>query len=254
MLMNIVICEDNEELRMYYQLIIKNYIKDHLNVDMKIILSTANPRDVDIYMENHINDIKFFLLDIEFPDSKIKGIDLATSIRKKDSKANIVFITTHEELTPMIFERKVEPLDYIAKEIGLKGIKEKLYRDLTLSFQTMGKTSTDKHKNFTFKIGPKKYNLNIEQIDYFESLENNHNIFVHSTSEIIEFTDTLRSVEKKSSNFYRAHKSLVVNLGNIKSIDTAHRELIFKDDSTCDISRRKLKILKQKLNNKTPYF
>lgn len=106
MLMNIVICEDNKELRMYYQLIIKNYIKDYPNVDMKIILSTANPRDVNIYMENHTKDIKFFLLDIEFPDSKIKGLDLATDIRKKDPKANIVFITTHEEFTPIIFERK----------------------------------------------------------------------------------------------------------------------------------------------------
>jgi len=253
MLMNIVICEDNEELRMYYQIIIKNYIKDHPNVDMKIILSTANPKDVDIYMENHINDIKFFLLDIEFPDSKIKGLDLATDIRKKDSKANIVFITTHEELTPMIFERKVKPLDYIAKEIGLKKIKAKLYDDLDLSFQTIDQNSNDKHNKLTIKIGPKECCINIEQINYFESLENNHKIFVHSTSEIIEFTGTLKEIERTNSSFYRAHKSLVVNLCNIKSIDSVNRRLIFKDNSSCDISRRKLKTLKQALEDKTLY-
>jgi len=42
---------------------------------MKIVLSTGNPRDIDIYMESHTDDIKFFLLDIEFPDSRTRAID-----------------------------------------------------------------------------------------------------------------------------------------------------------------------------------
>lgn len=247
MLLNIIICEDNKALRMYYQLMIKDYIKMHPEVDMKIILSTGNPRDVDIYMENHDNDIKFFLLDIEFPDSKIKGIDLATDIRKKDLNAKIVFITTHEELTTMIFDRKVEPLDYIAKEIGFDAIKNKLYQDLDISIKRLVPVKERSNNNFEF--GPKPYNIPINQINYFESSEYSHNISLHSIDSIIEFPATLKDIESRLTTFYRAHKSILVNPNNIESIDTRNSRLIFNNGTTCDISRRKLVKLKACLDN-----
>jgi len=248
MLLNIIICEDNETLRMYYQLIIKDYIKEHPEVDMKIVISTGNPRDIDIYMENHTNDIKFFLLDIEFPDSKVKGIDLAVNIRKQDSNAKIVFITTHEELTPMIFDRKVEPLDYIAKEIGLNAIKIKLYQDLDMTIKRLIPADERNIKRFDFTVGPKQYSVEIDKINYFESVENNHNIYLHSIHSSIEFTDTLKSIEDQLPNFYRAHKSLLVNSENIATIDSKNHKLKFKDGSSCDVSRRKLVELKDCLN------
>ncbi|GEO63865.1 LytR/AlgR family response regulator transcription factor [Companilactobacillus nantensis] len=248
MLLNIIICEDNEELRMYYQLMIKDYIKKHPNISMKIILSTGNPNDVSIYMESHPNDIKFFLLDIEFPDSKIKGIDLATKIRQQDLNSKIVFITTHEELTTLIFDRKVEPLDYIAKEIGLDGIKKKLYQDLDITIERLIPSSDQNVEKFNFKISSKKYAFDINQINYFESSENNHNVFLHSTNEIIEFPDTLKAIEDRLPNFYRAHKSLLVNPNNIKSVDSKEHKLVFKDGTTCDVARRKLAALKKCLN------
>lgn len=245
MLLNIIICEDNKTLRVYYQLMIKEYIKSHPETEMKIVLSTGNPSDVELYIGSHPNDIKFYLLDIEFPDSKIKGIDLATKIRAKDLDAKIVFITTHEELTTMIFDRKVEPLDYIPKEIGLEKIKEKLYTDLDTTIKRLIPMDKRKVNEFNFRIGPKPYTFETDKIDYFESSESTHNIFLHSANEIIEFPSTLKSIEKELPNFYRAHKSLLVNPQNIESIDNLKHKLIFKDGATCDISRRKLAGLKK---------
>lgn len=248
MLLNIIICEDNKALRMYYQLMIKDYIKEHLSIEMKIILSTGNPNDVNLYMDSHPDDIKFFLLDIEFPDSKIKGIDLATNIRKQDLNAKIVFITTHEELTTMIFDRKVEPLDYISKEIGFDGIQTKLYQDLDVTIKRLAPSEKDVNEQFNFKIGPKSYSFDVTQINYFESSESTHNVFLHSTNEIIEFPSTLKTIGIQLPNFYRAHKSLLVNPHNIKSIDDKNQKLIFNDDTSCDVSRRKLSELKKCLN------
>ena len=246
MLLNIIICEDNKTLRTYYKLIIKNYINEHPKTEMKVVLSTGNPRDVDIYMEHHNSDIKFFLLDIEFPDSKVKGIDLATNIRKKDANAKIVFITTHEELTTMIFDRKVEPLDYIAKEIGLKEIQKKIYKDLDIAIERLVPENERSGNNFEF--GPKPYVIPVNQINYFESSEYTHNISMHYNGGFVDFPDTLRSIESRLPSFYRAHKSLLVNPDNIKSIDSKNSKLVFKDESTCDISRRKLIALKKCIN------
>lgn len=247
MLLNIIICEDDLKLRMYYQLIIKKYIQQHPNIDMKIMLSTGNPKDVLLYMDNHADNLKFFLLDIEFPDSKIKGIDLATSIRKTDAEAKIVFITTHEELMPMIFDRKVEPLDYISKEIGLEKIQDKLFQDLDMTVKRLIPIDKQNTTEFNFKIGPKPYSFDINKINYFESIESSHNIFLHSTNEIIEFPNTLKVIENELPSFYRAHKSLLVNPDNVQSVDSDNQKLVFKDNTTCDISRRKLAILKKRI-------
>ena len=246
MLLNIIICEDDETLRTYYQLIIKKYIKKHPEIEMKIIVSTGNPREVDIYMDHHNDDIKLFLLDIEFPDSKIKGIDLAINIRKKDTNAKIIFITTHEELTPMIFDRKVEPLDYIPKEIGITKIQKKLYQDLDIAIDCLD--LTNKNSESIFEFGPKPYAIPKNQINYFDSSEYANSISLHTDSGIIEFHGTLKSIESILPTFYRAHKSLLVNPDNIIDIDNKNSKLIFKNGSSCDISRRKLAILKKYIN------
>lgn len=240
MLLNIIICEDDKTLRMYYQLIIKDYIKSRPDIDMKIMLSTGNPNDVNIYLENNPDQMKFFLLDIEFPDSKIKGIDLATKIRKNDLDAKIVFVTTHEELMPMIFERKVEPLDYISKEKGIGAIKRKLYTDLDITVERLVKPQNKRLKEFSFRIGSKQYNFDIDQINYFESLEHTTNVFLHATNQNIEFPDTLKAISHKVPYFYRAHKSLLINPNNTQSINKKERKIYFKDGSSCDISRRRL--------------
>lgn len=240
MLLNIIICEDNKTLRMYYQLIIKDYIKSRPDIDMKIIMSTGNPNDINIYLENNPNEMKFFLLDIEFPDSKIKGIDLATKIRKNDLNAKIVFITTHEELMPMIFERKVEPLDYIAKEAGIAAIQKKLYTDLDITVERLIRPQNERLNEFSFRIGSKQYNFDINKINYFESLEKTTNVYLHAVNQNIEFPDTLKSISNKVPHFYRAHKSLLINPDNVQSIKKAERRIYFKDGSFCDISRRRL--------------
>lgn len=240
MLLNIIICEDDRTLRMYYQLIIKDYIKSHPDIDMKIMLSTGNPNDVNIYLDNNPKEMKFFLLDIEFPNSKIRGIDLATKIRKNDLNAKIVFITTHEELMPMIFERKVEPLDYITKEKGINNIKRKIYTDLDTTVERLVRPQNKRLKEFNFRIGSKQYNFNIDKINYFESLENTTNVFLHAINQNIEFPDTLKAISNRVPYFYRAHKSLLINPDNIQSINKQERKIYFKDGSSCDISRRRL--------------
>ncbi|MFC6175448.1 LytR/AlgR family response regulator transcription factor [Companilactobacillus huachuanensis] len=246
MLLNIIICEDNDKLRTYYNLIIKSYINEHPGVEMKVSISTGNPRDVNIYMDNQNDAIRFFLLDIEFPDSGIKGIDLATSIRKLDSNAKIVFITTHEELMTLIFDRKVEPLDYISKEIGLKAIKKKLYQDLDVAIERLVPI-TERNVD-TFEFGPKPYVIPTNQINYFESLEYKHSVIMHSSKDTANMPDTLQSIAARLPKFYRAHKSILVNPANIESIDDKRSKLVFKDGSSCDISRRKLVELRKHLN------
>lgn len=248
-MLNIIICEDEIELLQTYQLIVKNYIKAHPQVKIQLVLATSNPRDVEIYMADHPNDLKLYILDIEFPASKIKGIDLASKIRETDLNAKIIFITTHEELSTLTFERKVEPLDYITKESGLNVVKKRLNSGIDTAITRLVPLKNQSINNFIYTVGPRQYEIPVDNIDYFEASENSHNVFLHSLTEITEFKSSLIAIQTDYKNFYRVHKSLLVNMNNIASIDQKNRKIIFKDKTSCDISRRRLAQFKKDFAN-----
>lgn len=246
-MLNIIICEDEIELLQTYQLIVKNYIKDHPQVEIKIALATSNPRDVELYMADHPDDLKLYILDIEFPASKIRGIDLASKIRETDLNAKIIFVTTHEELSTLTFERKVEPLDYITKESGLTIVRERLNSGIDTAINRLVPLKNQSVNNFIYTVGPRQYKIPVDDIDYFETSENSHNVFLHSLNEITEFKSSLIAIETDHKNFYRVHKSLLVNMDNVAEIDQKSRKIIFKDKTNCDISRRRLAQFKKDL-------
>ena len=98
--MNIFICEDNESQREK----IKNIILDTImieNLDMEIVLDTANPKELlEIIKEYSKNNIYFLDVDLRHA---INGIQLAEKIRDKDPRGFIVFITTHAEMSYLTF-------------------------------------------------------------------------------------------------------------------------------------------------------
>ncbi|MEJ1318791.1 response regulator [Latilactobacillus sakei] len=74
-----------------------------------------------------------FFLDMEIEDNRQAGLEVATKIRQMMPFAQIVFITTHEELTLLTLERKIAPLDYILKDQSMAEIKRQLIDDLLLA-------------------------------------------------------------------------------------------------------------------------
>ncbi|MCP6559764.1 response regulator, partial [Klebsiella pneumoniae] len=55
------------------------------------------------------------MLDIAL-NSDINGIQLASQIRDMGRRSKIIFITTHTELSLMVFQYQVEALDFILKD------------------------------------------------------------------------------------------------------------------------------------------
>lgn len=57
-------------------------------------------------------------LDIQL-EADINGIKLASEIRKHDPVGNIIFVTSHSELTYLTFVYKVAAMDFILKMIQM---------------------------------------------------------------------------------------------------------------------------------------
>ncbi|WP_025023068.1 LytR/AlgR family response regulator transcription factor [Companilactobacillus nodensis] len=247
-MLNVAICEDNLELINVYRLIFKNYMKDHPEHEMRIVISTGNPTEFENYIKYRSdNNDMFYLIDIEFADSQTKGIDLAEEIRKHDATAKIVFITTHEELAYLTFKRKIEPLDYIKKEDGIKSMNDSIYKDLDLTFQRLHELNSQRRKMFHYSLGSRDYTIDVADINYLETSSSSHKVFLHTLTEITEFRGNLNTIEEEFASLYRAHKSILVNLDNIHSVDSLNKMIYFNDGSSCEVSRRKLPGLKRKM-------
>ncbi|HHO5405108.1 TPA: DNA-binding response regulator [Staphylococcus aureus] len=101
--MKIFICEDDPKQRENMVTIIKNYIMIE-EKPMEIALATDNPYEV-LEQAKNMNDIGCYFLDIQL-STDINGIKLGSEIRKHDPVGNIIFVTSHSELTYLTFVYK----------------------------------------------------------------------------------------------------------------------------------------------------
>lgn len=242
-MLQIIICEDNPKLLNLFALFIKQYLHAHQSADIKLVLATSNPNEIINHLAQHKNKHILYFLDIEFSNSITQGLDLAKTIRKQALNADIVFITSHNELAPITFERDLGQLDYIEKGRGLKQIKQLIFENIDkLTAQSGPQRTVDQ---FHYKIGSAIHSINKKNIVYFEAFSNSHKIIIHTLTARVEFRNTLNNIESQLPFFYRIHKSLLVNRNYVKSINSADYQIILTNGISLPVARRKIANLKQ---------
>lgn len=185
-------------------------------------------------------------LDIEMPGMKgIEVLDVISSIENYDPL--IIVITAYENYAIKAFEYNV--VDYLLKPIDTKRFAEAINR-----VKTYMKYKTNKIKRIVAKRGSRI--ILIEQDDIsFISLEDAI-VCVHSRGDKF-FTNyrTLEEVENelKDGNFFRAHRSYIVNLDKVlelKQGSSGNLLLKLKDfqDESVPVSRSKSKDIKAIFN------
>jgi len=239
----IYVCEDNAAHRAKITECVENYILME-NLDMKVVLSTENPRDIINHLQNDTT-MGIYLLDVDL-QCDINGIQLASKIREFDPRGFIVFITTHAEALPFTFEYKVEALDYIIKD-AITGVNARICECLDSISKRITKRP-DAVMRFSFRILDNKIiTVDYDNVLFFEtSPATPRKVVLHAFDSRYEFYAKLEDILKKLDvSFFRCHKSYIVNTKNIKEIDMAGKEIIMKDGSRCFISIRQLSKLKE---------
>lgn len=150
-------------------------------------------------------------LDISMPN--ISGFELADAILNVDSKTFIVFQTAYEEFALEAFKKG--GIGYLVKPIesnDIKNILEKIniFRNTTANVQ--------ESKKILGKSGDKLYLIDIHDIYYIKA---------DLDEVIIKIKDADAYVRRKigdleellkDKNFFRVHRSYIVNVDKIKSI------------------------------------
>lgn len=233
---NIIICEDNQIQRNTLISILKKELKKY---NCKVILSTDNPHIVKKYISNSEESFIYFL-DVDL-NSAINGFELAQLIRTYDPNGYIIFLTAHAELTLLTFQYKVQALDYIIKgepEVILPRITE----CLNVIQENINSSKENNKNKITIDIGDSVIVLDYNEILFFETSGTDHKILVHTLNGQYEFYGTLKNIENSvSSDFYKSHRSYLVNINKIKSINKKKMILEMVNDEICYVSLRYMK-------------
>lgn len=198
-MIKVVICEDNiSQLSSLYKL--TKTILDNLNIQYTVTkFSDGNN------LLPHIDNFHIYLLDIQL--NNLSGIDIAKKIQSYNKNAIIIFITALKDYIFDAFDLRA--FNYILKPINKNRYKQILYSAIK-SLQKDDKFILAKYNGYSSKIL-------LNDIIYIESLK--RKIKVHTLSNIFEYYYKLSDIEKELSNdnFFRCHKSYIVNLKFVQS-------------------------------------
>jgi DNA-binding LytR/AlgR family response regulator len=200
--MNCIIVDDDEASIIAFTQIAKQV--DYLT----IVQTCSNPLEAINTLSKEDVDVLF--LDIEMPE--MTGMDMLKSL---DNRPQVILTTSHKEYALDAYELNV--VDYLVKPVTLPRLlkaMEKIKRPSNLKdkFHTEQDYFFIKKDSVLTKV-PVKDILWIEALgDY---------ITIHAKEGKYVLHITLKSVEAKlpSSKFVRVHRSFIVHLDNIKTVE-----------------------------------
>ncbi len=241
-MINFIICEDDNSLRKNNKNEIMKFMMNY-DIDYKVHEFTGYTKKFEEYVKAE-NGFNIYLLDIITNEGS--GIDAARMIREKydDWVSVIIIITSHQEYKYEALSSRLYLLDFINK---LDRFDKRLRDDLFIAMKNYDK----RYKTLSYEYNHTYYKIELRQIIYIEKEPDSKRCIIKTKSGEEIIPGTLNSVyEKLDSRFFKTHKSLIINLDEIKRYEIRKNKLTFKNgDHTHLISRDKKKELIKRVSD-----
>jgi len=255
-MLKIFICEDNAQHLASLTELIDSCI-DSSNYDISIEMNTQFP-DKIIAILPFQKTTGLYFLDINL-NCEIDTYKLASIIRKYDPRAFIVIVTCDMDSQSLVYRHAVEAMDYIIK--GTHDFNERIkmcinnayeryvaYTDITkMKIKLMEDTVT----NYALLSKGSIVHVAIYDVIYIESFSTKkHYIYFHTQDCKYLARKRLKDVEKiLGTSFVRCHRSCLVNMQMISSIDPKKMKIYLSNGKSTDIGRNHLKKLLHESQN-----
>ncbi len=189
------------------------FIKNYIMIEekpMEIALVIYNPYEV-LEQAKNMNDIGCYFLDIQLSTDINEKFKLGSEIRKHDPVGNIIFVTSHSELTYLTFVYKVAAMDFIFKDDPAELRKQNLLIDcLETAHTRLQLLSKDNSvETIELKRGSNSVYVQYDDIMFFESSTKSlfTVLIAHLDNRQIEFYGNLKELSQLDDRFFRCHNS-----------------------------------------------
>jgi len=229
-MMRCIIVDDDE----FSRSVIEDLVKE---IDtLELIKSCSDAVEAfKIIKEEHI-DLVF--LDIEMP--KMDGLEMMRSL---SPLPQVVLVTAHEKYAVESYEYDVT--DFLQKPISLARFMKAVDKAIN-RFEEKRASITTQDKTIFIKADSRLVQINTEDILFVEALGNYMRVFVADGSKYT-ILSTMKDISSKLSNseFVRVHRSFIVRMDKIQSIEDNY---IVIDKKQISIGKAYKDDLTQKLN------
>ena len=194
--------------------LVSGYIKQ--TPFLELVGEFNNPLQAIEFLENEPVDLIF--LDIHMPD--LSGIEFARTVNRE---MKIIFTTAYEKYAVEGF--KLDAIDYLLKPFSYEEFliaAKKAQKLLNLEEKATSNTSIEANNEFLFlKSDYKIRRINFNDILYVEGLKDYIKVYLQGEKKPILSLNSLKNIETKlpSSSFMRVHRSFIVNLNKIQTIE-----------------------------------
>lgn len=182
---------------------------------LELVASCSNGFEATAVLQDHKIDLIF--TDIEMPD--FSGIDIIKSL---DNKPMFVFTTAYSHYAVEGFN--LHAIDYLVKPIPFHRFLKAVTRAqnaLNLKQEELSShVNEESTSKFIFvKSEYENLKVNLEEIKYIEGLKDYIKIYTNAEKPILTLC-SLKKIEDKlrQTNFIRVHKSFIVSLKHIHSV------------------------------------
>jgi len=187
--------------------------------------------------------VDLMFVDINMPD--LSGLDFVKSL---DNPPMIIFVTAYSEYAIEGF--KVDAIDYILKPISYPDFLKaasKARNSLEKSFPKHSKEMSDQDCLFV-KSDYKVIRIGFDDIIYIEGMREYVRIHLVGGKPIMPLI-SLRQLEEQlpSNKFMRVHRSYIINLKKITSID--HSRILFDNKEYIPIGEQYKEIFQEYINS-----
>lgn len=204
-----VVIEDDELARR----VVERHIEK--TTFLKLEQTFDDPVEALAYLRQH--DVELVFLDIEMPT--MSGFDLIDSL---DHKPHIVVMTSNEQYAVQAFNHSVN--DFLVKPILDYG------RFMKAASKALDNKKAPKSPDsFFVKADSALLNVGLENLLFIEAFGDY--VKVHLNDKVLIVLATLKSLETKlpEDQFARVHRSYIVNIKKIKSIDSRNIQISDKE-------------------------
>lgn len=229
-MMRCLIVDDDE----FSKSVIEDLVKE---IDtLELIKSCSDAVEAfKIIKEEHI-DLVF--LDIEMP--KMDGLEMMRSL---SALPQVILVTAHEKYAVESYEFDVT--DFLQKPISLARFMKAIDKAIN-RFEQKRASITTQDKTIFIKADSRLVQINTEDILFVEALGNYMRVFVADGSKY-SILITMKDISSKlsSNEFVRVHRSFIVRMDKIQSIEDNY---IVIDKKQISIGKAYKDDLAQKLN------
>lgn len=239
-MIKIIVCDDNKEINKKICEIIN---KTMIQMDTDYTIKRHYLYDQKFMEDLYSDGPKIYVLDIEVQETS--GLDIAHIIRKRDLDSPIIIVSAHEELADRAFRERLLILAFISKYYNLE---EELKKDIELAIRTF-----KGRKTLKFASNRVSYMINMNDINYIAKAVGERKVVIKTVNK--EYLINKNFVEIQSllnDNFIQTHRSCMVNIDNVKEINSSNNIIRFENGDTTNLLSKSYKLkgrLKDYVNN-----